>query len=50
MADIRESIEGAVQYLSEHPEEARYTDSSNPGPNARWTCNADPMIRLVRSL
>jgi uncharacterized OsmC-like protein len=28
MADIRESIEGAVQYLSEHPEEARYTDSS----------------------
>jgi uncharacterized OsmC-like protein len=28
MADIRESIENAVRYLSEHPDEARYTDSS----------------------
>ncbi len=27
MASIRESIEMAVQYLSEHPEEALYTDS-----------------------
>lgn len=27
MADIRESIEKAVGYLTEHPEEARYTDS-----------------------
>lgn len=27
MNSIRESIENAVQYLSEHPEEARYTDS-----------------------
>jgi uncharacterized OsmC-like protein len=27
MAGIRESIENAVRYLSEHPEEARYTDS-----------------------
>jgi len=27
MADIRGSIEGAVRYLSEHPDEARYTDS-----------------------
>ena len=27
MAEIRESIEKAVQYLSDHPEEARYTDS-----------------------
>ena len=26
MADIRESIEKAVQYLSENPSEARYTD------------------------
>lgn len=27
MADIKESIEGAVAYLTEHPDEARYTDS-----------------------
>lgn len=27
MDDIRASIEGAVQYLTEHPDEARYTDS-----------------------
>lgn len=27
MARIRESIENAVRYLSEHPDEARYTDS-----------------------
>ena len=27
MADIKESIENAVTYLSEHPDEARYTDS-----------------------
>ena len=27
MADIRESIDNAVRYLSEHPDEARYTDS-----------------------
>jgi uncharacterized OsmC-like protein len=27
MAEIRESIENAVRYLSEHPDEARYTDS-----------------------
>ncbi|HEX2030500.1 MAG TPA: OsmC family protein [Actinomycetota bacterium] len=27
MADVRDSIEGAVRYLSEHPDEARYTDS-----------------------
>ena len=27
MADIRESIENAVRYLTEHPDEARYTDS-----------------------
>lgn len=27
MADIKTSIEGAVDYLSEHPDEARYTDS-----------------------
>jgi uncharacterized OsmC-like protein len=27
MTDIRGSIEGAVRYLTEHPEEARYTDS-----------------------
>ena len=27
MASIRESIEIAVQYLSEHPEKALYTDS-----------------------
>ncbi len=27
MAEIKESIESAVTYLSEHPEEARYTDS-----------------------
>ena len=27
MTDIRGSIEGAVKYLTEHPEEARYTDS-----------------------
>jgi uncharacterized OsmC-like protein len=27
MAGIRESIDNAVQYLSEHPGEARYTDS-----------------------
>ncbi len=27
MAEIKESIENAVHYLSEHPEEARYTDS-----------------------
>jgi uncharacterized OsmC-like protein len=27
MADIRSSIEAAVQYLSEHPDQARYTDS-----------------------
>ena len=26
--DIRSSIEAAVRYLSEHPEEARYTDSA----------------------
>jgi uncharacterized OsmC-like protein len=28
MADIAESIENAVRYLTEHPDEARYTDSS----------------------
>lgn len=27
MAEIRESLENAVRYLSEHPDEARYTDS-----------------------
>jgi uncharacterized OsmC-like protein len=27
MGDIAESIEGAVRYLTEHPDEARYTDS-----------------------
>jgi len=27
VAEIRESIENAVRYLSEHPDEARYTDS-----------------------
>jgi uncharacterized OsmC-like protein len=27
MAEIKESIENAVRYLTEHPEEARYTDS-----------------------
>jgi uncharacterized OsmC-like protein len=27
MAGIRESIDNAVRYLSEHPDEARYTDS-----------------------
>ena len=27
MGDIRESIDAAVAYLSEHPDEARYTDS-----------------------
>jgi uncharacterized OsmC-like protein len=27
MADVRESIENAVRYLSEHPDEVRYTDS-----------------------
>jgi uncharacterized OsmC-like protein len=28
MTDVRSSIDGAVRYLSEHPEAARYTDSS----------------------
>ena len=28
MQHIKESIEGAVAYLTEHPEEARYTDST----------------------
>jgi len=28
MADVAESIENAVRYLTEHPDEARYTDSS----------------------
>jgi len=27
MAEIKESIENAVRYLTEHPDEARYTDS-----------------------
>jgi uncharacterized OsmC-like protein len=27
VADIRQSIENAVRYLAEHPDEARYTDS-----------------------
>jgi uncharacterized OsmC-like protein len=27
MADIKSSIEAAMRYLSEHPDEARYTDS-----------------------
>ena len=27
MADVAESIENAVRYLTEHPDEARYTDS-----------------------
>ena len=27
MAEIKEAIEGAVRYLAEHPDEARYTDS-----------------------
>ncbi len=27
MGDVRTALEGAVAYLSEHPEEARYTDS-----------------------
>jgi uncharacterized OsmC-like protein len=27
MAEIRESMQGAVQYLTAHPDEARYTDS-----------------------
>lgn len=27
MGDIRESIENAVRYLTQHPQEARYTDS-----------------------
>jgi uncharacterized OsmC-like protein len=28
MPDIKDSIDNAVRYLSEHPDEARYTDSS----------------------
>jgi uncharacterized OsmC-like protein len=28
MTDIKSSIEAAVRYLSEHPDEARYTDSA----------------------
>ena len=28
MAEIKDSIENAVRYLSEHPDEARYTDTS----------------------
>jgi uncharacterized OsmC-like protein len=28
MGEVKESIENAVRYLSEHPDEARYTDSS----------------------
>jgi uncharacterized OsmC-like protein len=27
MSDVKESIENAINYLSEHPDEARYTDS-----------------------
>jgi hypothetical protein len=27
VADVKESIENAIRYLTGHPEEARYTDS-----------------------
>jgi hypothetical protein len=27
MSEIKESIENAIRYLSDHPDEARYTDS-----------------------
>jgi uncharacterized OsmC-like protein len=41
MADIKESIENAVRFLSEHPDEARYTDTY-----ARATLGTDLRVEV----
>jgi uncharacterized OsmC-like protein len=41
VGDIKESLERAIRYLSEHPDEARYTDSS-----ARATLGEDLRVEV----
>jgi uncharacterized OsmC-like protein len=53
MADIKESIENAVRYLSEHPDEARYTDSfarATLGEALRVEVEGPDGLRLVTDM
>ena len=53
MAGIRESIENAVNYLSEHPDEARYTDSfarATLGEALRAEVTGSEGLRLVTDM
>jgi uncharacterized OsmC-like protein len=53
MADIGESIENAVRYLSEHPDEARYTDSfarAALGENLRVEVEGPDGLRLTTDM
>jgi uncharacterized OsmC-like protein len=53
MADIGESIENAVRYLSEHPDEARYTDSfarATLGENLRVEVEGPDGLRLTTDM
>ncbi|MGH2662064.1 MAG: OsmC family protein [Actinomycetota bacterium] len=53
MAEIKESIENAVRYLSEHPDEARYTDSyarATLGENLRVEVEGPGGERLVTDM
>jgi uncharacterized OsmC-like protein len=53
MTDIRESIENAVRYLSEHPDEARYTDSfarATLGEALRAEVEGPDGLRLVTDM
>jgi hypothetical protein len=38
MPEIKESIENAIRYLSDHPDEARYTDSQARGRPSATPC------------
>jgi uncharacterized OsmC-like protein len=53
VAGIRESIENAVNYLSEHPDEARYTDSfarATLGESLRSEVTGPEGLRLVTDM
>lgn len=53
MADVRGSIEGAVRYLTEHPEEAHYTDSPATavlGDGLRFEVHGPGAERLVTDM
>ena len=53
MAGIKESIENAVRYLSEHPDEARYTDSfarATLGESLRVEVEGPDGLRLVTDM